>query len=105
MFSDHLRKIDHASGKTLFLIAAGLVIICQLVAMVLVAQGQVDKAHMRETSQASERTAIAWCVETSYGAELRGCANRLPSYSAQADTHSVSAKTNDYVALTSASRY
>jgi hypothetical protein len=105
MFSDHLRKIDNASGKTLLLIAAGLVIVCQLVAMVLVAQGQVDKAYVREASQASERSAVAWCIETSYGAELKSCTNRLPAYSEPDNTQFVSAKPHDYVALTPASRY
>ena len=105
MFSDHLRKIDHASGKTLFLISAGLIIVCQLVAMVLVSQGQVDKAYLREASQASERTAMAWCVETSYGAELKSCTSRLPAYSEPDNSHFVSAKANDFIALTSASRY
>ncbi len=85
MFSDHLPKIDHTSGKTLLLIAAGLVIICQLVAMVLVSQGQVEKAQAREATQASQRTATAWCLETSRGADLRGCATQQSAgYSAQA---------------------
>ncbi len=73
MFSDHLRKVDEAPTKTLLLIAAGLVIVCQLVAMVLVADGQVEKAQMREASQASARAATAWCVESSRGAALREC--------------------------------
>lgn len=73
MFSDHLRKVDEAPTRTLLLIAAGLVIVCQLVAMVLVADGQVEKAQMREASQASARAATAWCVESSRGAALRQC--------------------------------
>ena len=84
MFSDHLQKIDRASGKTLLLIAGGLVIVCQLIALVLVAQGQVEKAHAREVSQASQRTATAWCVETSLGAEIRGCATQSANNTAQA---------------------
>ena len=83
MFSNHLRKVDHKSGKTLLLIAGGLLIVCQLVAMVLVTQGQVEKAQVREASQASERTAIAWCVETSRGVEIRSCAAPSSGYSAQ----------------------
>ncbi len=97
MFSDHLQKIDQASGKTLLLVAAGLVIVCQLVAMVLVAQGQVEKAQAREATQASQRIATAWCLETSRGTELRGCANQQSAgYSAQ---------TADNAAVMSASRY
>ena len=82
MFSDHLQKIDHTSGKTLFLIAAGLVIVCQLVAMVLVSMGQVQKAQSRDLSQASARAAMAWCVESSWGDELKDCTRAPPSSSA-----------------------
>lgn len=97
MFSDHLHKIDHASAKTLLLIAGGLVIFCQLVAMVLVSQGQVDRAQARETNRATQRTAIAWCMETSRGAELKACA---PQQSA-----GYAVKAADNVSITSASRY
>lgn len=97
MFSDHLQKIDHASGKTLLLIAAGLVIVCQLVAIMLVSQGQVEKAQARETNRANQRTAIAWCMETSRGADLRTCA---PEQSA-----GYAAKAADSASITAASRY
>lgn len=73
MFSDHLQKIDNASGRTLLLIAAGLVIICQLLAMVLVSQSQVEKAQAREVSQANARAATAWCIQSSRGAALKDC--------------------------------
>jgi hypothetical protein len=73
MFSDHLRKIDDAPTKTLLLVAAGLVIFCQLVAMVMVADAQVEKAQLREASHASARAATAWCVQSSSGAALRDC--------------------------------
>lgn len=78
MFSDHLRKIDDASAKTLLMIAAGLVIVCQLVAIVLVADGQVEKAQLREATLASARAATAWCVENSRGFALRDC-DRVPA--------------------------
>ena len=73
MFSDHLRAINDAPAKPLLLIAAGLVIACQLAAMVVVADGQVEKAQLREASQASARAAIAWCVESTRGADLKEC--------------------------------
>lgn len=73
MFSDHLRKIDRTTSRALIMTAAGLVIVCQLVAMVMVADGQVEKAQMREASQASARAATAWCIESSRGAALRDC--------------------------------
>ena len=78
MFSDHVRKIDDAPAKTLLMIAAGLVIACQLVAMVLVADGQVEKAQLREATLASARAATAWCVENSRGFALRDC-DRVPA--------------------------
>ncbi len=96
MFSDHLQKIDHASAKTLLLIAGGLVILCQLIAMMLVSQGQVERAQARDANRANQRIA-AWCVETSRGAELRTCA---PEQSA-----GYAAKAADSTSFTSASRY
>ena len=78
MFSDHLRKFDDAPAKTLWLVAAGLVIVCQLVAMVMVPDAQVEKAQLRQASQASARAATAWCVQSSHGAALREC-DRMPA--------------------------
>ena len=73
MFSYHLRKIDEAPHKTLLLVAAGLVMVCQLVAMALVAGEQVQKAQMRGDSQASRQVAMATCIETSRGVAVKGC--------------------------------
>ena len=73
MFSDHLRKIDNAPHRTLLLISAGLVMVCQLVAMALVAGEQVQKAQMRGDSQASRQVAFASCVETSRGLAVKEC--------------------------------
>lgn len=73
MFSDHLRKIDQAPHKTLLLVAAGLVIVCQLVAMALVAGEQVQKAQMRGNNDVSRQAAVASCVEASRGVEIKGC--------------------------------
>ena len=84
MFSDHLRKIDEAPAKTLLLIAAGLVIVCQLVALVLATSGQVDKAQFREASHASARAATAWCVQSNRGAALRDCDSSTALTSKQA---------------------
>lgn len=73
MFSDHLRKIDEAPHKSLLLVAAGLVIACQLIAMALVAGEQVEKAQMRGNSQASRDVAMASCVESSRGVAVKDC--------------------------------
>ena len=105
MFSDHLQKIDHTSGKTMLLIAAGLVIVCQLVAMVLVSQGQVEKAQAREASQASARAALSWCVESSRGAALKDCDRPSPSSSAPADTELGSTTPQGLTLVTFNNRY
>lgn len=73
MFSDHLQKIDQAPHKTLLLVASGLVIVCQLVAMALVAGEQVQKAQMRGDHEASHQAAIATCIESSKGVSVKDC--------------------------------
>ena len=86
MFSDHLPHIDKTSGRNLFVVAGALVIICQVVAMVMVAGGQVEKAQLREASQASARAATAGCIESSWGAALRDCDRTVSSFSPQASS-------------------
>jgi hypothetical protein len=73
MFSDHLRKIDEMPYKTMLLIAAGLVILCQLAAMAFVADSQVAKAKLRDEQRRAELVAIAHCMETSAGAARHSC--------------------------------
>lgn len=78
MFSDHLQIIDNAPIKKMLLIAAGLLVVCQLVAMALVAEGQVEKAHVRDASQASFQAAMASCVASNRGMDLKDCKRLLP---------------------------
>lgn len=73
MFSDHLPKIEETPYKTLLLIAAGLVILCQLAAMAFVAESQVAKARERDDQRRAELTAISQCMETSAGAARSQC--------------------------------
>ncbi len=73
MFSDHLQKLDRISGRSLFLMAGGLVIACQLVAMVMVADEQVRKAELRDSQLSSQRAAIARCFEGNTRAERQSC--------------------------------
>ena len=73
MFSDHLRKIDEMPYKTMLLVAAGLVILCQLAAMAFVADSQVAKAKLRDEQRQAELAAIAHCMETSAGAARQSC--------------------------------
>lgn len=79
MFSDHLRKIDAVSSSKLFLMAGLLVIVCQLIAMALVAGGQVENAQLRNSRLAVERTALASCIETSAGTDGHACAMQARS--------------------------
>ena len=80
MFSDHLPKIDQTSGGNLFVIAAALVMVCQLVAMVVVTDGQVKKAEFRE----SRRLVLAQCLENVKGAARFTCTDRFYSDNRQA---------------------
>ena len=73
MFSDHLKPIDTMPVNRLLLVAAGLVLACQLVAMVLVAEGQVEKAQLRQASHASLQAAVANCLESQQGSFIRDC--------------------------------
>jgi hypothetical protein len=73
MFSDHLRKFDEMPYKTLLLVAAGLVILCQLAAMAFVADSQVARAKVRDDQRKAELTAIAQCMETRAGAARHSC--------------------------------
>ncbi len=85
MFSDHIRKVDNASGRTLLLVAAGLVIVCQLVAMALVAEGQVKKAEVRESQLSFQRTATARCFETNSRFDRQSCLDQANADLARSD--------------------
>lgn len=73
MFSEHLRKFDELPYKTLLMVAAGLVILCQLAAMAFVADAQVAKAKLRDDQRRAELTAIAHCMETRAGSARNSC--------------------------------
>ena len=88
MFSDHLPKIDQNAARSLFVIAGALVMVCQLVAMVVVADGQVKKAEVRESQLQSQRLVVAQCLETARGVALSGCTDRGTSDNRQTTTNS-----------------
>jgi len=73
MFSDPLQPPDEPSYKVWLSAAAGLVIVCQLVAMALVVDGQVERAHARGFQYASERSAQAQCRQSRLGSERQNC--------------------------------
>ena len=86
MFSDRLPKIDQTAGSNLFVIAGALVMVCQLVAMVVVADGQVKKAEVRESQMQSQRQVVAKCLESAQGAELSACTTQVYSDNRQVTT-------------------
>ena len=61
-----LQKNNHRGRGLLFFFAAALVIVGQMVAMALLAQGQVQKAALREARLTSQRIATAQCFESSW---------------------------------------
>ncbi len=73
MFSDHLPKIRNTPANPIVLMAVGVVIVAQLVALILLADGQVEKAQLREATQASARAATALCAHSARGAALNDC--------------------------------
>ena len=79
MFSDHLQPVHPFPLKAAAITAGGLVIACQLIAMVLVVDSQVEKAQSRQTSQTNFQSAVATCVESSYGVALNKCASLASS--------------------------
>ena len=87
MFSDHLRKIDEAPYKTLFGVAAGLVMVCQLVAMALVVDGQVAKAKARDAHHAYEQVAVVQCMESSLGVARHSCIQQVTAASGSTQVH------------------
>jgi hypothetical protein len=76
MFSDHLKKVDEMPARALLGVAAGLVFFCQLVALVLVVDGQVEKAYLREAHDNSAQIAIADCSDNYSGSARSQCIER-----------------------------
>ena len=79
MFSDHLQKIDKVPYKTLMLIAAGLVFLCQLVAMVMVVNSQVEKAQTRDAQSNTAQMVITDCSENYSGPARSRCVEQMRS--------------------------
>ena len=73
MFSEHMLKIDRTGVRSLLLFVGALVIVCQLLAMAVLADGQVKKAELRESQLTAQRGAMVKCFETSTGFEGHGC--------------------------------
>ena len=78
MFSAQLKPIDKMPANKMLLLAAGLVLVCLLIAMAMVAGGQVQKAELRQLSEANFQSAFANCLQSRQGSALRDC-SRLAS--------------------------
>ncbi len=103
MFSDHLPKIDRISGRNLFVMAGGLVIACQLVAMTLVAGEQVRKAEIRDSQLVAQRVAIAKCFEGNTRAERQDCMQQAKNMSMDSGQMEASTRSPESQARESAS--
>lgn len=77
MFSEPLKKIDKVPYKTLLVIAAGLVFLCQLVAMVLVVDRHVESVQIRKSKDSSVQMAIADCAENYTGSNRTRCLEQM----------------------------
>ena len=80
MFSDHLQKIDKMPYKTLLVISAALVFLCQLVAMMLVVDSQVEKAQIRDAQSGSAQMVIADCSENYSGQARSRCIEQMRAH-------------------------
>lgn len=73
MFSSHLPKVHSIPREYIFAGVGLLLVVGMLMGIAMVASGQVQKAELRESMLASQRTAMVQCMETLGGAELNKC--------------------------------
>jgi len=93
MFSGYLKKVDDMHCKALLGVAAGLVFLCQLLAMALVVNAQVEKAHIRNAQYNAAQVALADCSNSYSGAARSQCIeqvnatlNPYPTYTPETET-------------------
>lgn len=87
------------------MIAAGLLIAAQLVAMIMVVGGQVEKAQLRVASQDSMRAALAECIENSRGAAVSDCERISMSSADQKDADQAAPSRQGISLITFINRY
>jgi hypothetical protein len=73
MFSDHMKKVNRFPQVSLLMLAGGLVIVCQLVAVAMVADQQVQRASVRDLQRVNQQVALADCIQRSTGPTRHGC--------------------------------
>ena len=66
-------KLSRFPQAGLLLAAAGLVIVCQLVAVAMVADKQVQRAGVRDLQRVAQQASLADCIQRSTGANRHGC--------------------------------
>ena len=69
MFPEHLKKVTRFPTLGLMMLAGGLVVVCQLLAMVMVAGNPLQNAGVRDLQQ----VAFADCIQRSTSASRHGC--------------------------------
>ena len=73
MFSTHLPRIHSVPREYIYFGVGMALVVSLLIAIASVASGEVQKAAMRDSALASQRSAAAYCVENRRGAELNSC--------------------------------
>jgi hypothetical protein len=73
MFSSQLPKKNPLPFESLFAGVGLLLVVALLAGIASVASGQVKKAELRESLLASQRTAMASCLESLGGSALNQC--------------------------------
>ena len=86
MFTTHLPRVNSTPHASICLGAGLLLIVALLVAIAAVASGEVKKAQMRDSLQASQRTAIGYCLEVLRGEALNSCIRQAKADRYGADT-------------------
>jgi hypothetical protein len=77
MFSDHFKKVEKMPGNALLGIAACVLFLGQLAALVLVVQGQVEKAYLRDAQSNSAQMVVEDCSENLSGAARSHCIEQV----------------------------
>lgn len=73
MLSEYLQNFHQIPRRAMLWAAAGLVLLCQLVAVAFVADEQVAKARIRDYQRSIEMQAIAQCIEARAGTARHRC--------------------------------
>ena len=76
MFSDHSKKVGEVPSRALWGVAAGVVFACQLAALIVVVDGQVEKAGRLQAQYSSVQMAVADCAANHSGAARRQCVDQ-----------------------------